>query len=257
MNVIDVENVSKAFRIPTVHRNTVREHVLGMFEPRQFQRLQVLDDISFSVKQGEALGIMGRNGSGKSTLLKIICGVYQADRGRVVRHTSITPILELGVGWNPELDAVDNVCLIGSVMGLSLSELRQRMDAILAFAELERFANLKVKHYSSGMAARLGYAVAFEAVRDVLILDEIFAVGDAGFRAKCETRYKELRRAGHTIVLVSHAAPIVRAFCERALLLEEGRIAYCGSADVTVDAYLNLLSAGVLPHADRPDQVTA
>jgi ABC-type polysaccharide/polyol phosphate transport system ATPase subunit len=241
--VIDVQNVSKAFRIPTVYRNTLREHVLGVFEPRQFQRLQVLDDVSFSVKQGESLGIMGRNGTGKSTLLKIMCGIYQPDSGRVVRHAAITPILELGVGWNPELDAVDNVCLIGSVMGLSLAEIRKRMDSILAFAELERFANLKVKHYSSGMAARLGYAIAFEAVREVLVLDEIFAVGDAGFREKCERRYRELQVAGHTLILVSHAPHIVRGFCGRAILIESGRIGTAGnSADVT-DAYLGLLTS--------------
>jgi ABC-type polysaccharide/polyol phosphate transport system ATPase subunit len=199
-----------------------------MFEPRKFQKLQVLDDVSFAVKRGEAVGIMGRNGSGKSTLLKIICGVYQPDRGRVIRHAAITPILELGVGWNPELDAVDNVCLIGSVMGLSLAEIRRRMDAILAFAELERFANLKVKHYSSGMAARLGYAVTFEAVREVLVLDEVFAVGDAGFREKCERRYRELRAAGHTIVLVSHEPWMVKAFCDRALLMLDSKIAMVG-----------------------------
>ena len=139
------------------------------------------------MSRGEALGIMGRNGCGKSTLLKILCGVYAPDSGRVTIRGPITPILELGVGWNPELDAIDNVCLVGAVMGLTLPEIRRRMDEILAFAELERFANLKLKHYSSGMASRLGYAVAFAAVRDVLVLDEIFAVGDAGFRAKCET----------------------------------------------------------------------
>jgi ABC-type polysaccharide/polyol phosphate transport system ATPase subunit len=237
MNVIEVEGVSKAFRIPTVHRNTVREHVLGMFEPRKFQRLQVLDDVSFAVKQGEAVGIMGRNGSGKSTLLKIICGVYQPDGGRVTRKAAITPILELGVGWNPELDAVDNVCLIGSVMGLSLAEIRRRMDAILAFAELERFANLKVKHYSSGMAARLGYAITFEAVREVLVLDEVFAVGDAGFREKCERRYRELRSAGHTIVLVSHEPWMVKAFCDRAILLLDSRIAFVGDPDAVALRY--------------------
>jgi ABC-type polysaccharide/polyol phosphate transport system ATPase subunit len=239
MTVIDVKNVSKAFRIPTVHRNTLREHVLGVLEPRKFQRLQVLDDISFSVKQGEAVGIMGRNGSGKSTLLKILCGVYQPDTGSVTHRAAITPILELGVGWNPELDAVDNVCLIGSVMGLSLSDIRHRMDAILAFAELERFANLKVKHYSSGMAARLGYAIAFEAVREVLVLDEIFAVGDAGFRAKCEERYQELRKAGHTILLVSHTPREISRFCDRALFLRDGQIAADGLPDVVVEGYLS------------------
>src|SRR6185295_16996377 len=127
-------------------------------------------------------------------------GIYPPDRGHVRVGATITPILELGVGWNPELDAIDNVFLIGSLMGLSLDEIRRSMDEILAFAELERFANLKLKHYSSGMSARLGYAVAFRAVREVLILDEIFAVGDAGFKARCEQRYSELRSLGHTVI---------------------------------------------------------
>src|SRR2546430_13430459 len=200
MSLIEVDGVSKGFWIPSVRRDTVREHLLGLLQPRQFQRLQVLDDVSFDLRPGEALDVMGRNGSGKSTLLKIICGVYPPDRGRVHVRAAVTPILELGVGWNPELDAVDNVLLIGSVMGLSLQQIRQSMDEILAFAELERFANLKLMHYSSGMSARLGYAVAFQAVREVLGLDEIFAVGDAGFRERCEERYQQLRSAGHTVI---------------------------------------------------------
>ena len=250
MSVIQVQSVSKAFRIPTVRRETVREHVLGVLEPRKFERLQVLKDVSFDVRPGEALGIMGRNGGGKSTLLKILCGVYEPDSGTVTRRAAITPILELGVGWNPELDAIDNVCLIGSVMGLSLAELRQRMDRILSFAELERFANLKLKHYSSGMASRLGYAVAFEAVREVLILDEVFAVGDAGFKEKCEERYREIRKAGHTIVLVSHAPPIVTNFCDRVLLLDRGAIVADGPAAAIVGEYLQLLTGGSLPQSD-------
>ena len=240
--VVSVEHLSKAFWIPSVRRDTVREHVLGVLDPRRFERLQVLDDVSFEVRRGETVAIMGRNGSGKSTLLKILCGVYQPDRGAVSRQAEITPILELGVGWNPELDAVDNVCLIGSVMGLTLQQMRRRMDAILAFAEVERFANLKLKHFSSGMASRLGYAVAFEAAKDVLILDEIFAVGDAGFRQKCETRYRELHQAGHTVVLVSHSVPIVRDFCTRALLIEGGRVALAGSPAEIIDAYLAMLT---------------
>ena len=242
MSVIQVQSVSKAFRIPTVRRETVREHVLGLLEPRRFERLQVLDRVSFDVQPGETLGIMGRNGGGKSTLLKILCGVYPPDSGTVTRRAAITPILELGVGWNPELDAIDNVCLIGSVMGLTLAEIRQRMDSMLAFAELERFANLKLKHYSSGMASRLGYAVAFEAVREVLVLDEIFAVGDAGFKEKCEARYRELRTAGHTIVLVSHDPRTVLAFCNRALLLDGGAIVMDGPAAGVTERYLSLLT---------------
>src|SRR5436190_16092447 len=144
MALIEVEAVSKTFWIPSARRETVREHVLGLLRPRRFERLDVLDSISFAVRRGEALGIMGRNGSGKSTLLKILCGIYQPDRGRVRVNASVTPILELGTGWNPELDAIDNVLLIGSVMGLSLSEIRAGMDEILAFADVERFAHLKL-----------------------------------------------------------------------------------------------------------------
>ena len=242
MAIIEVDGVSKAFSIPSVRRDTVREHVLGMLTPRHFERLQVLDDVSFAVERGETLGIMGRNGSGKSTLLKIVCGIYPPDEGRVIARGEVTPILELGVGWNPELDAIDNVYLIGSVMGLSLADIRRSMDEILSFAELERFANLKLKFYSSGMSARLAYAVAFRAVRDVLVLDEIFAVGDAGFKARCQERYEQLHAQGHTVLLVSHDPHIIRSFCKRALLLERGRIVVAGSADAVVDRYLSILT---------------
>jgi ABC-type polysaccharide/polyol phosphate transport system ATPase subunit len=240
--VIRADAVSKAFLIPSVHRETVREHLLGVLEPRRFQRLQVLDEVTFDVRQGEALGIMGRNGSGKSTLLKILSGVYLPDTGRVHVQAPITPVLELGVGWNPELDAVDNVLLIGSVMGLSLADIRRSMEEILAFAELERFANLKLKHYSSGMSERLGYAVAFKAVRDVLVLDEIFAVGDAGFKARCEKRYRELRASGHTAIIVSHDPRVIATFCDRALLLERGRILYEGTSREIADRYVSTLT---------------
>jgi len=242
MAIIEVAAVSKAFMIPSVHREALREHLLGVLEPRRFQRLQVLDNVSFDVRQCEALGIMGRNGCGKSTLLKIVCGVYLPDRGRVAAHAAITPILGLGVGWNPELDAVDNVLLIGSVMGLPLSEIRRSLDEILAFAELERFANLKLKHYSSGMSERLGYAVAFKAVREVLVLDEIFAVGDAGFKARCERRYRELRSGGHTAIIVSHDPRVIATFCDRALLLDNGQIAMEGIAHQVADRYMSMLT---------------
>jgi ABC-type polysaccharide/polyol phosphate transport system ATPase subunit len=242
MKALEVDAVSKSFSIPSVRRDTVREHVLAAFRPRRFDRLQVLDGVSFSVSRGEALGIMGRNGCGKSTLLKILSGVYLPDRGRVQVHGSITPVLELGVGWNPELDAVDNILLIGAVMGLSLAEIRRSLDSILAFAELERFAQLKLKHYSSGMSERLGYAIAFKAVREVLILDEIFAVGDAGFKQRCEQRYLELRAQGCTAVIVSHDPRIIATYCDRALLLDAGRVAFEGRAREVADYYLSALT---------------
>lgn len=236
--LIEVDGVSKSFEIPSVRRETVREHLFGVLEPRKFERLQVLDRISFEVRAGETVGIMGRNGCGKSTLLKILCGIYAPDGGAVRVHTGITPILELGVGWNPELDAIDNVFLIGTVMGLPLREVESRLDDILAFAEVERFARLKLKHYSSGMASRLAYAVAFNAVREVLVLDEIFAVGDAGFRAKCEERYRVLHAAGHTVLVVSHDPAIISSFCTRGLLVERGQVVASGTGREVADRYV-------------------
>jgi ABC-2 type transport system ATP-binding protein len=236
--LLEVDGVSKSFAIPSVRRETVREHLFGVLEPRRFERLTVLDNISFELREGETLGIMGRNGCGKSTLLKVLCGIYTADSGVVRVNAGLTPILELGVGWNPELDAIDNIFLIGSVMGLSLRAVESRLDEILAFAEVERFARLKLKHYSSGMAERLAYAVAFEAVREVLILDEIFAVGDAGFKQRCEQRYRELHLAGHSALIVSHDPRTIAAFCDRALLLENGRVALSASGSAVAEAYV-------------------
>jgi ABC-type polysaccharide/polyol phosphate transport system ATPase subunit len=242
MSLIEVSEVSKAFWIPSVRRETIREHVLGALHRRRFERLQVLDGVNLAVRPGEALGIMGRNGSGKSTLLKVICGVFPPDCGQVVARAAITPILELGVGWNRELDAVDNVFLIGSVMGLSLDQIRRSMSDVLAFAELEPFANLKLMHYSSGMSARLAYAVAFQAVREVLVLDEIFAVGDAGFRARCEQRYRQLRALGHTAIIVSHDPRVIATFCDRALLLDGGRIVMDDVAAAVADRYVSMFA---------------
>ena len=242
MDIVEVSGVSKSFRIPQVRRDTVREHVFDLFGTRRFEQYRVLDGISFSVRSGETFGIMGRNGSGKSTLLKIIAGIYAPDRGAVYVRGGVTAILELGVGWNPELDAIDNIFLLGSAMGMTLREIRVGIDEILSFAELERFANLKVGHYSSGMASRLAYAVAFKAVREILILDEIFAVGDASFRARCEERYRALRAAGHTIIIVSHSPQVTGEFCDRAILIEAGRVWSEGPANAIADEYLSLLA---------------
>jgi ABC-type polysaccharide/polyol phosphate transport system ATPase subunit len=240
--VIEARNVSKAFSIPTVRRDTVREHVLDLFRRRPHEKLRVLDAVSFELGRGESLGLMGRNGSGKSTLLKILSGIYTADTGEVTVRAPITPILELGVGWNPDLDAVDNIELLGTVMGLSLRELRAATAEILAFAGLARFARLELRHFSSGMAARLAYAVAFRAVRDVLILDEIFAVGDAEFKERCQARYRELHASGRSMLLVSHEPRTIAAFCTRALLLDQGRIVMDGPAAEVASMYLSLLT---------------
>jgi ABC-type polysaccharide/polyol phosphate transport system ATPase subunit len=235
--VVELQNVGKGFQVPSVRRDTVREHLLGLLEPRQFQRLEVLRSVSLEIRRGESVAIMGRNGSGKSTLLKLLCGIYVPDSGRVIVRAPITPVLELGVGWNPDLDAIDNILLLATVMGMSLAEARSAIDEILAFAELEAFANLQLRHYSSGMASRLGYAVAFKAVRDILVLDEVYAVGDARFKARCEERYRQIKAAGHTVVLVSHDAGAV-SLCDRGLLIEGGRVAAAGTPAEIFRAYL-------------------
>jgi ABC-type polysaccharide/polyol phosphate transport system ATPase subunit len=237
--LVRLVDVSKSFRIPRVRRDTVREHVFGVFNSQRFDDLRALDRVSLELHAGETLGIMGRNGCGKSTLLKVLCGIYGADTGNVGIHAGITPILQLGVGWNPELDAIDNVYLIASVMGLSRAAIRDSLDEILGFAEVQRFARLPLKHYSSGMASRLAYAVAFRAVREVLVLDEIFAVGDAGFRLKCEERYRQLHQDGHTVVLVSHDPRVVSSFCSRAVLMDAGRIVMEGSGQDIAAHYLS------------------
>ena len=236
--LIEVDSVSKSFWIPDEPRHTVREHVMAGFMPRPRRRLPVLDSVSLHLHKGEELCVMVANGCGKSTLLKLVCGIYIPDEGTITTRAAITPILDLGVGWNPELDAVDNVYLIGGLMGLSLPEIGRSLDAILEFAELRPFARMHLKHFSSGMAARLAYAVAFQAVREVLVLDEVLAVGDAGFKQRCEARYKEIRAAGHTTLVVSHEPYIIRSFCDRAVMLREGRIVAEGPASDVADVYL-------------------
>lgn len=242
MSVIEVRGVCKSFRIPSTRRDTIREHALSLFRPRRFRELSVLDGVSFELAPGESLGIMGRNGCGKSTLLRIIAGIYQPGAGTVVRRAPITPILELGVGWNPELDAVDNVYLIGTVMGMTLAEIEDAAPGIFEFAGLSEFRSLQLKYFSSGMTARLAYSIAFRAVRrGVLILDEIFAVGDAEFRERCRERYREIHRSGNAILQVSHNPDDISRFCERALLLEQGRVIFEGTGEQVARAYLELL----------------
>jgi ABC-type polysaccharide/polyol phosphate transport system ATPase subunit len=249
LRVIDVIGVEKRFRIPSAHRLTVREHLFGIFEPRKFENLDVLRGINFAVERGQTVGIMGRNGSGKSTLLKILAGIYQPDAGRVEVRAGITPILNLGLGWNNELTARDNVELTGTAMGLSLKEIRGRFDEIIGFAELERFVDLQLKFYSAGMTARLAYSIAFSAVRDVLLLDEIFAVGDASFTLRCQERFRALHQAGHTLLLVSHDPHTIEEYCQRAILIEGGRVLVDGTAAQAAAEYKRLLGAPDHEHA--------
>lgn len=234
---IELEGVSKSFTIPDASSDTVRATVTRPFRRPPKRRLHVLDDVTLRVRSGETLAIMGRNGGGKSTLLKLISGIYVPDEGAIRRSGSLTPILELGLGWNPELNAIDNIYLLASVMGMPLREIDGAIGEILEFAELSEFARLQLKYYSTGMGARLAYSVAFRAVGEILVLDEIFAVGDSGFRQRCLARYDELRRAGHTIVVVSHSSRDVERLASRGILLEDGKIVRDGPSQEIAEAY--------------------
>jgi ABC-2 type transport system ATP-binding protein len=247
MIALDIKEIQKSFSIPIVRLDTVREQILNILKLRKYLRnrreLRVLNGVSFSIKAGETVGIMGRNGCGKSTLLKIITGIYQPDRGTVKCGLPITPILDLGGGWNPELDAIDNIYLLGTVMGLTLRELKTAKDDILHFAGLQEFSKLELKHYSAGMAMRLAYSVAFRAVRGLLILDEVFAVGDIAFRERCYNRYEEIHKEGHTVLMVSHNPGDIERFCSRAFLLEGGKVVQEGSGKEIAHAYVQSLTS--------------
>jgi ABC-type polysaccharide/polyol phosphate transport system ATPase subunit len=223
--VIEVSGLSKAFRLPHERRTTLKEHVLHPFDRTSYEVQRALDDVSFAVQEGEFFGIIGPNGSGKSTLLKILAGIYRQDSGTVRVDGRLSPFIELGVGFNPELSARDNVRINGTLLGLGKRELHERFDGILEFAGLERFVDQKLKNFSSGMQVRLAYSIAIQVDFDILLLDEVLAVGDAEFQEKCFATFDRFREEGKTIVFVSHDLGSVAKFCERAVWVQDGRIA--------------------------------
>jgi ABC-type polysaccharide/polyol phosphate transport system ATPase subunit len=252
---IEVSSVSKSFLLPHQARNSIKQVLLHPLHKTDFERNAALDDVSFEIEQGEFFGVVGANGSGKSTLLKIMAGIYRADSGTVTVHGKLSPFIELGVGFNPELNARDNIRINGTLLGLDRSELEARFDEIVAFAELERFVDQRLKNYSSGMQLRLAFSIAVQVPFDVLLLDEVLAVGDAAFQAKCFNVFDELRAAGKTIVFVSHDLDSMRRYCDRAALLSGGRLAALGSADYVVDTYLEINEAAATA-ATSPSGVT-
>lgn len=221
--MIEVEGVSKKFKLPTEKRYTLFEELLSLLKgKRDFVEFWALRDVSFKVRRGEVFGITGPNGSGKSTLLKIIAGVIQPDNGRVYVEGKVTPILELGVGFNPELTAKENVYLYGIIMGMSRDEVRRKSEEIFRFAELEKFKNLKLKNFSSGMYARLAFSTAIATEPDILLIDEVLAVGDASFQQKCLEKIQELKGNGTTMIVVSHSVELLKSVCDRMAFLENG-----------------------------------
>ena len=234
---IEANGISKAFLLPHESKTTLKEHFLHPLRRTTYERQTALADVTFDVKQGEFFGIIGLNGSGKSTLLKILAGIYQADAGTVRVNGVLSPFIELGVGFNPELTGRDNIRVNGTLLGLSRRELDDRFDSILEFAELERFVDQKLKNYSSGMQLRLAYSIAIQVPFDILLLDEVLAVGDQEFQEKCFGTFHQMRAAGKTIVFVSHDLASVSDFCDRALLLERGIMRGLGPAEDVVAEY--------------------
>jgi ABC-type polysaccharide/polyol phosphate transport system ATPase subunit len=227
---VRVDGVSKTFRLPREQVNTLKERVLHPLRRQRHDELQALGDVSFEVRSGEVFGIVGRNGSGKSTLMKCLAGIYEADAGEMWLRGRMAPFIELGVGFNPDLTAHDNVLINAVMLGLTPEEARARYASIMDFAELHEFAELKLKNYSSGMQVRLAFSVMVHVDADLLLIDEVLAVGDAAFQQKCFDVLQRSRDAGRTILLVTHDMYQVQRFCDRALLLERGRVVAAGDA---------------------------
>jgi ABC-2 type transport system ATP-binding protein len=224
---IEVRDLEKAFRIPTHRIDSFKERALHPVARSEYRDLRALQQVSFDVHRGEFFGIVGRNGSGKSTLLKVLASIYQADGGTVRMAGRVAPFIELGVGFNPELTARENVVLNGVMMGLSRRESQRRLGAVLDFAELRDFVDLKLKNYSSGMMVRLAFSVMIQAEADILLIDEVLAVGDAGFQEKCGEVFREMRGRA-TVVLVTHDMTAIDAYCDRAMLIHDGEVRHIG-----------------------------
>jgi ABC-type polysaccharide/polyol phosphate transport system ATPase subunit len=234
---IEANRVAKTFAIPHEHRTTLKEYFLHPLRRTTYERNDALADVSFTVERGEFFGVIGPNGSGKSTLLKILAGIYRADHGSVRVTGKLSPFIELGVGFNMELSGRDNIRINGTLMGLTRKELDRAFDEILAFSELERFVDQKLKNYSSGMLLRLAYAISIQVPFDILLLDEVLAVGDQSFQEKCFATFESFRQEGKTVVLVTHDLATVARFCDRALLLRNGVLEAIGDPEDVVGAY--------------------
>jgi ABC-type polysaccharide/polyol phosphate transport system ATPase subunit len=240
---ISCEGVSKHFRIPLDRSTTLKYRVTHLRSSARYHDFHALQDISFEVPEGQFLGIIGHNGSGKSTLLKILSRIYTPESGSVTVNGKVSPFLELGVGFNPELTARENVYLNGAVLGLTHAELDSRLDSIIAFAELENFVDQKLKNYSSGMQVRLAFSVAIQADAQILLMDEVLAVGDARFQEKCFDVFARYKREGRTVVLVTHDVGSVNLYCDRALLLDHGRLHKDGPSGEVTSLYRRMMGA--------------
>ena len=237
-NSINVKNVSKKFRLYHEKRTTLYESITGSINRKpHYETLQVLDDISFNVKKGESFGIVGRNGSGKTTLLRILSHIYQPDSGSIETNGIVVPVLALGLGFHPDLTAITNIYQSSILLGISKKQIKEKIDDIIKFAELEKFADTKLKNFSSGMQMRLAFATAVQVDPAVLLLDEVIAVGDVNFQKKCLAVMQDFKKRGKSIVLVSHSSASVKELCDRAMFLKDGSIEIIGNPDDVINSY--------------------
>jgi ABC-type polysaccharide/polyol phosphate transport system ATPase subunit len=254
---LEVVNVSKTFKIPHEQRTTFREHVLHPFRRTTFERNDALNDVTLTIEQGEFFGVIGANGSGKSTLLKIMAGIYAPTSGRVRVHGKLSPFIELGVGFNPELTGRENMRVNATLLGLTKRELQTKFDEIVEFAELARFMDLKLKNYSTGMSLRLGYSIAIHVPFEILLLDEVLAVGDRQFARKCFATFDRFKEERQTMVFVSHDLASVEKWCDRAAYLDAGRVAAIGQAGHVCDAYRAQTGGAAQPDSQQESLAAA
>lgn len=242
-DAIIIENISKHFKISHEKRRTVFENIVGMLKGKNgYDEFWALKDINLVIKHGDTIGIIGENGSGKSTLLKIIAGVLYPDNGKIKVNGKIAPFLELGVGFQPELTAKENIYLYGAIMGIQKKEIAKRYDDILQFAELKKFENMKLKNFSSGMYMRLAFSTAIYTDPDIFLIDEVLAVGDESFQKKCLEKFDEFKREKKTIILVSHSLDLVKKICKDTILLNNGKIVSFGDSESAIEKYHELLT---------------
>ena len=238
-NVIDVNNVSMRFIMEQERTNTLKEYLVKLVRRKlRFSSFTALDHVNFSVRKGESIALIGKNGSGKSTMLKIIAGVMNPTEGNVKVDGTIAPLIELGAGFDPDLTGRENVFLNGALLGHKRKYMAENFDRIVQYAELEQFIDVPVRSYSSGMIARLGFAIAIHVQADILVVDEVLAVGDYNFQQKCHKTMDRLLKNGRTLLFVSHDTDQVKKLCERAIWLEHGHVMADGPANQVCDAYL-------------------